>query len=263
MAHLSKRILVVLMLAAGCGEDHTGHIMIDGMIMEDGAPMDHPDAAPAGDQYAFELTGGHGHIYKDVALVFTARHLGMCTTPSDVTTCMAMAGVPLVVMVRAPGSSVVTEQRLQPGKLDDNGDGTYTYARTFGLYGAYAIGVMAEGSPSFAAFTYDTARGGGERFFCDADGDTTDDRAFQVRWNANKERLVADGATEVAFSIELVRSWNTPINTTDPWTNSFDHLMPGDLTAVPSVMLMADEDPSATHIATLTPVYKGKGIYEV
>ncbi len=232
----------------------------------DGARLDAraPDGA-APRRYEVEILGVHSHIFKTVAIVFTVRDVGSCTDPKDLKTCKAISGLPMVAFSRTAGASVTLEQGLEKGKLDDNGDGTYTLTRSFSWFGAYVVGLkfVKDGQLTSAAFPYETSRGGGEKYFCDTNTDGTNDVAFQIRWNAAKEFVQADDA-EVAFSIELQRSWNTPLNTTQPWSNSFDHLLPKNLKdPLPQVKLMDDKAPAAKLIETLTPVYKGKGIYEV
>lgn len=221
--------------------------------------------AGASPRYSIELTGSHSHIYKTVVMKWTVRDTGSCTDPGDLKTCTGVPGLPVVAVVRPPGGKPPLEQPLETGKLEDNGDGTYAQTRSFGLFGAYAVGLRFEkdGQTYGTFYPYETSRGGGEKYFCDTDQDGKPDHAFQVRWNASVEGIVADDSTEVTFLVELMRSFNTPIDTTSPWTNLFDHLRPGQLGGGPAVRLMADKGAAATPVQTLSPVYKGKGIYEM
>ncbi|MHB8875652.1 MAG: hypothetical protein ACYC8T_18355, partial [Myxococcaceae bacterium] len=132
--------------------------------------------------------------------------------------------------------------------------------------GAHMVGLKFEHESMlyFGAFPYETSRGGGEKYFCDTNADTLPDVAFQIRWNGSTGKFVADGTTNIAFTIELMRSFNTPIDTVKPWSNLFNLLTPAELNGgLPTVRLMAGTGTASKEIAPLTPVYKGKGIYEV
>ncbi len=76
---------------------------------------------------------------------------------------------------------------------------------------------------------------------------------------AVREPLLSAGQIDAVTAL----TYRTPIDIKEPWKNTFDHLLPKDLQALPTVNLMADKAPGATLIAALTPTYKGKGIYEL
>lgn len=216
--------------------------------------------------YLVALKGTHAHIYKKVVQLFTVYDLDTCTDAKDLTTCRTVTGLKPVAFLREPGSAYVTRQELGEGVLEDNGNGTFAFYTQFVTYGAHTIGLefTEDGRTYFGAFALESAKGGGERFFCDTNADSTTDFAFQVRWSASVGQVVADGKTAVRFSLELLRTFaGASVNTTEPWTNSFDHLTPADLESAPVVKLMAGPAASAETIATLAPTYKGKGIYDV
>lgn len=215
--------------------------------------------------FLIELETGHAHIFREAALMFWVRDLDNCTDPDDTTTCAGKAGLEAVAFRRHHDASKTSEQALEATKFEDNGDGSYTYFRSFNDLGAHSVGIKFEEDEHvyFGAFPFETSRAGGEKFFCDSDADGTDDVAYQIRWNASKGHIHATG-TDITFTLELVRSWNADLNVDQPWMNSLDHLTAGDLTGgLPAVALMRGVGAAATEVSALTPVYKGKGIYEV
>lgn len=214
--------------------------------------------------YAIEIQAPHAHIWTQVGIIFTVRDLDACADPADQSTCAPVPGLALEAFF-APKGGATEVQPLAPGVFDDGGDGTYTWLRTFGDVGAGAIGARftQDGQSYFTAFGMESSKAGGERYFCDTDADGTPDRAFQIRWAAAPGRPVADGTT-AAFTFEIMRSFNTPVNTEQPWTNTFDHLRPAELDGMaPTVELMADSGEAATSMGAVVPVYAGKGLYKV
>lgn len=217
--------------------------------------------------YGIELAAGHAHIMRESELVFTVRNLDQCSDPEDSTTCEQVAGLPVIAFYQSPTSSRVREQAVEEGVLEDNGDGTYTWKRAFNDLGAHMVGLKFEDDEQhyFGAFPLETSKAGGERYFCDADSDGVNDFAYQIRWSSSRGHIHAEHDPEdVTFSIEVMRSFNDTLNEERPWQNSFDHLSPDQLNnQAPTVELMAGEGTDATAIATLTPTYKGRGIYDV
>lgn len=215
--------------------------------------------------YGIDLQVPHAHIFTQVGVVFTVRDLDQCTDPADRTTCLAVPGLPLVGFYQPKGAPAPVTQAIEPGVFDDMGDGTYTWMRSFGEYGAAAVGAtfLENGQNYAVAFPLETSKAGGERYFCDLDGDAVPEHAFQIRWNASVGAFKAD-AQEVVFSFEVMRSFNTPVDQEKPWQNLFDHLRPNELTGeAPTFELMAGEGAAATSLGALVPTYAGKGVYTV
>lgn len=215
--------------------------------------------------FAIELSAGHVHIFRPAELTFTVRNLDHCTDSEDVSTCEAVAGLPVTAFYRVEGSDRVREYTMADGDVVDNGDGTYTWTRTFGDLGAHVVGLRFEedGHTYFDAFPMETSKAGGERFFCDVDGDESEDHAYQIRWSASEGHVHANGE-EVTFQVEVMRSINDELNTEQPWQNNFDHLRPIELSdGAPLVELMVGEGSEAAVTDTLSATYQGRGIYEV
>lgn len=206
----------------------------------------------------------HTHIFKEVAVTFAVRNLDQCTNASDEKTCQGVAGLSATAFAQANGFT--QEQALAPAKLEDKGNGLYVWNNIFPVFGANLFGLRFDkDSHAYSGlFTLDTSRGGSERYFCDVDKNGTMDHSYQIRWNTSTGPVVANGKP-VTFSIELVRSFNAPpLNMAEPWKNSFEHLRPIELTGgLPTVKLMSGTGLTATELATLTPTYAGRGIYNV
>jgi len=245
-------------LAAACAE---------GMDMSGYEKADAGTQAPPAKNYLVALKSNHAHIYKKVAQVFTVHDMDGCTNAKDLATCPKVKGLPVTAFTREPGDAYSVDQALAPGKLEDMGDGTYTFYTQFGALGSHVAGLRfaAGGSQYFGAFALETSRGGGEKYFCDENADSSTDFAYQVRWSGSSAHLMADGKTEITFGVEPMRSLaGQPVNTTSPWLNTFDHLPPAELeNGAPVVKLMGNEAATAEEVATLTPTYAGKGIYNV
>jgi hypothetical protein len=217
--------------------------------------------------YEVQLVASHAHIFKEQTLTFNVMLMDGCTE-ADPMMCPMVKGLPVSVFYRPISAPKVTQVALEPGILDDGGDGTYTWKHAFGTLGAHLIGIQwNQGGQYYAtSYPFETSRAGGEAYLCTIpDSDNVPDYDYQIRWNPSVEPLVADGTTAVTFSIELMGSYNSPVITDKPWTNSFDHLVPERLDGgIPTVELMADKgEQEATLIETLTPQYIGKGIYTV
>ncbi len=234
--------------SANGDDDHT----------EDGGTTTDDTTTKARHNFLIELSVGHVHIFRDASLTFSVKDTDICTDPADASTCTPMLGLTVTAFRRAAGATSTREQEMEAGVLVGNGDGTYTWTRSFNDLGANMVGIWFDehGSRYYAAFPLETSRAGGEGFTCDTNGDGTPEFGYQVRWSASTGHIHANDE-EVTFTLELMRTWNTPLNLEQPWTNSFDHLANLSLT----VNLMADAGGSA--IAALSPTYKGRGIYEV
>ncbi len=215
--------------------------------------------------YVIQAQVPHAHLFTQVGIVFTVRDLDQCTDAADVTTCTAIPGLPLEAFFSPKGATAPIVQPILAGTFDDMGDGTYTWMRTIGEYGAAAVGASftQNGQLYTAAFGMESSKAGGERYFCDTNADGTNDRSLQVRWNASVPRPVADGQDEV-FSFELMGSTNTPINEEKPWLNTFENLRPTEVVGnAPMVELMADTAATSTSLGMVPVAYAGKGIYNV
>ncbi len=201
----------------------------------------------ASHDFVIDLDVGHVHIFRDASLTFSIKEAGV-----------GVPGQTITAFRRAAGATSTREQEMEAGVLVDNGDGTYTWTRQFNDLGANMVGIWFDdhGGRYFGSFAMNTSRAGGEGFTCDTNGDGTPEFGYQIRWDSSDGHMGADDS-EVTFTIELMRTWNTPLNLEQPWTNSFDHLSNLSLT----VNMMADAGGSA--IASLSPTYKGRGIYEV
>lgn len=206
----------------------------------------------------------HTHVFKEVAITFAVRNLDRCATPSDEKSCEGVPGLPITAFALA--NNFAQEQTLATGKLEDKGGGLYTWYRIFPVFGGNTIGLRFErdGHQYQGLFPLDTTRGGGERYFCDFNRDSTMDHSYQIRWSTSTGLVKADGKP-VTFSIELARSYNMPpLNMAEPWRNSFEHLRPAELMGqAPTVKLMAGTGLTATEVMPLTPTYIGRGIYTV
>ncbi len=210
------------------------------------------------------LEAGHIHVFHETSITFRVQDMTRCTDPADAKTCPGVSGLAVVASHEARGLKQV--QELQAGVLEDKGEGKYVWTRAFPYFGPNVVTLrFTQGEKEyFAAFPLETSRGGGERYFCDRDSDGTVDYVYQIRWNTSTGEVKANG-TPVTLSLELVRSFNAPpLNTDQPWLNSFEHLRPSELEGgLPIVKLMADTGSSATEIQTLVPTYMGKGLYTV
>lgn len=206
--------------------------------------------------FLIDLSVGHVHIFRDASLTFSVMDADICTDSEDTSTCTPMLGLTVTAFRRAAGATSTREQEMEEGVLVDNGDGTYTWTRSFNDLGANMVGIWFDehGGRYFAAFPMETSRAGGEGFTCDTNGDGTPEFGYQIRWDSSSGHIHANGE-EVTFTIELMRTWNTPLNEEQPWQNSFDHL-----NLSPTVNMM---DAGGSAVAVLSPTYKGKGIYEV
>lgn len=206
----------------------------------------------------------HSHVFKDVTATFAVRNLDRCTTPGDEKTCEGVAGLPITAFVLAKDYS--QEQTPQVGKLEDKGGGLYSWYRSFPVFGGNVIGLRFErdGHAYTGMFPFDTTRGGGERYFCDANRDSTMDHAYQIRWSTSTGPVKADGKP-VTFTVELLRSYNAPpLNMAEPWRNNFESLRPTELMGqAPTVKLMAGTGLTATEVMPLVPTYTGRGLYTV
>lgn len=214
-------------------------------------------------QFDISLDAGHVHIFSEAELTFTVRDLEDCTDPEDASTCATVSGLPVVAFRRSPHGGSAREQELEQGVLVDNGDGSYTWTRSFNELGSHTVGLkfLEHDQMYFGAFPLSTSKAGSERLFCDTDGDGTDDHAFQIRWNASDGHIHPGSGEAVTFDIEVMRSFNQPIDTEQPWMNRFEHLSPSEATV--TVDLMADTGGDATVLASPQTTYTGKGIYQV
>jgi hypothetical protein len=253
--------LAAVVLAGSCGDGGGG----TPRVTDAGATADAaPDGGPG--QLAITLTAGHSHIYKETKVAFRVLDNSRCTEEaSDAGPVRVCAGVPgLNPTAFEMAAGVNLEQRLSPGVFVDMGDGTYQWTKTFTVLGTNLLGIRfdADGKPHYAAFPFETSRGGGERYFCDLNGDRIEDHAFQVRWNPMGPSVRADG-TPTTIQLELLRSTNPPpLNIEEPYRNSFDHLRPGELQgATLRVRLMAGSGSAATEVANLESKYVGRGLY--
>lgn len=224
--------------------------------------------------YEMRLNAGHVHIRSNAQLTYTVYNTSNCTDPSDITTCQKVAGLPVVAFYQYEDSSSVRVQGLSAGTLVDNGDGTYTWTKSFGDYGTHMVGLkfQKDGHEYKRAFPLHTSMAGGEGYTCDIEPDGTVDHVYQVRWYASDGHVHADGSTATTFTIILKRSYNASPDTSMPWTNDFDVLMPADLSATSSsdltglnmtVDLMADAGSTTPHASGLTVSYAGEGAYQV
>ncbi len=214
------------------------------------------------EELKISMQAGHIHVFHEASVTFQVQDMTQCTDSNDVATCPGISGLAVVATHEAAG--VKKEQALQAGVLEDKGEGKYVWTRAFSFFGPNAVSLRftREGKEYFAAFPLETSRGGGERYLCDRDSDGTIDHSFQIRWSTSTGDVKANG-TPVTFTLELVRSFNAPpLNTTQPWLNSFESLRPSELEGnLPSVKLMADTGASATEVGTMTVSYRGKGLY--
>lgn len=256
--------LCVLVLSVGCGGGD-GDACLDGGGHEehDAGHEEHDAGTGHVERHDYDIffEAGHAHARREIAMTFTVRDMEACTDPMDPLTCPGVAGLPVVATRRHIDASSTRTQELDPGVLDDTGDGTYTWIRSFNDIGAYALGLEFEtGEQHYAgAFPYEVSKAGGERIFCpDATAPT---HSFQVRWSNEPGHIHADGTTMITFDFELLRSFGT-VNTDMPWTNSFDHLTPDDFDGgtLPTFELL---DSAGAVFDTLTPTYRGRGIYRV
>ncbi|OGQ79857.1 MAG: hypothetical protein A2289_21455 [Deltaproteobacteria bacterium RIFOXYA12_FULL_58_15] len=218
-------------------------------------------------EYQVKLTGAHAHILKQVSPSFAVMLLDDCMGMADQMDCPMPSGLPVKVFYRHTKESTMTEQELAAGVLEDSGDGNYVWHHAFDKVGAYVIGFQWEEDDqtySFA-FPFETSRAGGERYFCNTTPaqDATNDFSYQIRWDNSVGKVLADNA-EITFSVEVMRSFNTPVNETEPWTNKFNHLRPSELVnGSPTIELMAGEGTSVESLGNLIPTYAGKGMYQV
>ncbi|MBI5494147.1 MAG: hypothetical protein HY904_03915 [Deltaproteobacteria bacterium] len=218
---------------------------------------------PPRKDYRVEVGTVHAHILKSVKVVFTVYDMAQCTDHTDVTSCAKVAGLPVNVAYRDTKATQTQTVAPAAGVLEDKGDGTYEWTTMFTAFGAYTVGVefQEEGNHYAAAFAFETSRAGGENYFCSNDADADYEYAFQIRWNTTEPIILASG-TDVTFNIELMRSFNETINTTQPWTNKFDHLLPAALQSnLPTVTLMSGTGAQSVVVEALVPTYAGKGLY--
>ncbi|MBI5508638.1 MAG: hypothetical protein HY903_07785 [Deltaproteobacteria bacterium] len=218
-------------------------------------------------EYKVQLTAAHAHILKQVSPSFAVMRMDDCMTMANQMDCPMIAGLPVKVLYQHAKETSVSVETLAPGVLDDNGDGNYVWHHQFDRVGSYVIGLQwEEDAQSYTfAFPFETSRAGGERYFCNTTpaADAVNDFAYQIRWDSSVGKIVANDA-EITFSVEVMRSFNTPIDEVQPWTNKFDHLRPEDLAnGAPTIELMAGEGLSAVSLGTLTATYSGRGVYQV
>jgi hypothetical protein len=267
---LISLVSVVAVAVAGCDDDD-GPVGPDAGAGDMAAPMAVVDAgadAPTAQSLRVSLVARHAHIYKDVKVTFRIVDGAQCRQEmvdgGSAQVCPGVPGLKVVAFHEAAG--VRTEQAIAPGVLVDLGDGNYEWTRMFTSLGANVVGLRftAGGQAYYAAFPYDTSKAGGERYFCDTNGDRVEDHAFQVRWNTSGISVAANGKP-TAFQIELMRSTNAPpLNTAEPFRNTFEHLRPTELQGgLPTVRLMSGTGPAAVPVETLTAKYIGRGIYTV
>jgi len=213
----------------GCGED------------------DDEDSGHAAHAFLIELEPpGHVHTFRESELIFRV---------SD------ESGAPvtgLLPIVARQFQDAEEARETSEGDVVGNGDGTYTWLRTFTDAGVYVITFKFEedGGIYSQAFPLPTSKAGGERIYCpDADDP---EHAYQIRWEVTPGHVHA--GAEAIFSIELKRSINDEVNTEQPWTNTFDQLTPDDMKpagSLPEIFIGSHHGDEETDV-----VYKGGGIYE-
>lgn len=189
---------------------------------------------------------GHVHTFREAEIVFRVsdEHGDPVTG--------------LIPIVARQFQDAEEARETSEGDVVDNGDGTYTWTRTFTDAGVYVITLKFEedGIVYSQSFPLPTSKAGGERIYC-PDEDNPE-FAYQIRWEVSPGHVHA--GAEATFSIELKRSVNEELNTEQPWTNTFDHLTPDDLKpagSLPQVFIGSHHGDEPASVE-----YKGGGIYE-
>ncbi len=220
-------LFTVPILITGCGED---------------------DEEEHAHEYTITLEPpGHVHTFREADLTFKV------TTEDE----EPVTGLSPIVARQFQGADSARES--SEGDVVDNGDGTYTWKRTFNDAGVYVLTFKFEddGVTYSNSFPLATSKAGGERIFCPSEDNP--EFVYQIRWEVTPGHIHAGG--EATFQIELKRSINEEINTEQPWQNTLDHLTPEDLKPAGSLPKVAIG--SADGEEEVAVEYKGVGIYEV
>ena len=191
----------------------------------------------------------HFHAFKQDTLFFLI-HSGDMMTPTPV------PGLTPTVTWQLKGDTNVVQS--VPGDVIDKNDGTYFFPTRFYSAGFYTLtlGFEFDGTACSQAFApFEVSKAGGERIFCPDSASA--EYNYQIRWGIKPG--AAHGGDTATFDVEIKRSFSTPVNTTEPYNNTFDHLTPSDL--VPAGALPTIKVGSAAGEDSLTVVYKGLGIY--
>lgn len=189
---------------------------------------------------------GHIHTFREATLTFKV------TTEEG----EPVTGLSPIIARQFEGSDRVSETK--EGDIVDNGDGTYTWKRSFNDAGVYVLTFKfeREGITYSNSFPLETSKAGGERIFCPSKEEP--EFAYQIRWEVIPGHIHA--GDEVTFKIELKRSINEEVNTEKPWLNSFDPLTLDDLKPAGNLPEVAVG--SASGEESLSVEYSGFGIYE-
>ena len=188
---------------------------------------------------------GHIHAFRQASLTFKVRTGGGEPLP----------GLSPIIAYRSEGSERVRETR--EGNIVDNGNGTYTWERSFNDASVHVLTFKFEHDEIVYSnsFPLEISKAGGERIFCPEENPRFN---YQIRWEMIPGHV--HSGDEATFRIELKRSINEPVNTERPWRNTFDPLSPNDLKptgALPTVAIS-----SANGEVSPTVEYRGTGIYE-
>jgi hypothetical protein len=228
---MMMNILILALFASfsfmtGCGEEEDEHTHLYTITME---------------------PPGHVHTFGEADLTFKV------TDEEE----EPVTDLSPIVARQFQGSDRVSE--TGEGDIVDNGDGTYTWKRSFNDAGVYVLTFKFEddGIMYSNSFPLETSKAGGERIYCPSEDNP--EFAYQIRWEAVPGHI--HGGNEAAFEIELKRSSNKEVNTEQPWLNSFDHLTPDDLKPAGSLPEVAIGSADGEESADVE--YKGMGIYEV
>lgn len=138
-----------------------------------------------------------------------------------------MTGLNFHISYQHQGADSPSEASVMEGDITDNGDGTYTWTRTFVESGVYVITPFFEsgGHMFSSSFPIEVSKAGGERIYSPSGCEATESCAYnyQIRWENSPGHIHANGE-EITFNIEIKRSYGA-LNYDMPFRNSFDHLV--------------------------------------
>lgn len=191
---------------------------------------------------------GHWHVYATKTLKFSVHDSHE----------KGVAGLNLTVQIVRTGSDRVSLRSVKKGQVVDEGNGVYALKYTAASLGSYALSANYhhDGETTVSPPTvFEVARDGDEGIKVEAKGTTY---VYQTRYNWDPGHVHANDKAQVKLIFELLRGIpvGKDINWEKPYRNPFNHVNNAEKVTVTLV------SKDGTVSENLTPVYKGRGIYE-